>query len=79
MPKLIEVPIDKNIPIPEFQTIVRTPGNPRNYKLPWEKMEVGDSFFCKRMISTTSNKGVRKGYIYLRRKVEGGHRVWRVK
>ncbi len=84
-----DVKVDKGVPVPD----ARAPGRPGKY--PWEKMEVGDSFFVAGCRSSKSSRG--SGTILnlsvprarypdrkwvSRKVVEGGVtgvRVWRVK
>ena len=67
--------IEKGVPMPRNGAGGRT-------KYPWDKMEVGDSFF----VPGTRNRGVNPGAASLRlspkkfamRKVDGGTRIWRI-
>ena len=68
------IKIDKGIPMPTRST----------EKYPFEKMEVGDSFFVPglgiRSVSTRVEDESRKsGRKFKSRSVEGGVRVWRIK
>jgi hypothetical protein len=70
--------IEKNIPLPG------------NHKYPWDKMNVGDSFFVPtengksesqhvQNVSGAAHKAAKKnGWKMTTRKVAGGARVWRL-
>jgi hypothetical protein len=72
------IEIEKNIPLPPE----------RHCKYPFEKLEIGDSFFiCGGKIgSISSSKGqfikttaIGKDRQFTCRQIEGGVRVWRIK
>lgn len=65
-----DVIIDKNIAMPK---------GGRRSKYPWREMEVGDSFFLPK--ATVSMGAANDRYAptkFIMRKVDGGHRVWRI-
>ena len=65
-----EFKIDKDIPIPDGK---------RNSIYPWNKMNIGDSFFIK--TKSISMGATNKRYSpkrFITRKVEDGYRVWRI-
>lgn len=80
----IMVKIEKGIEIPKKNT-----GSGRKYKFPWNKMEVGDSFFVKGDAKIQGRTCFQSAYRYKKRnspefgvsvrKVDGGIRVWRIK
>ena len=74
--------IEKNVPIPKPQVV----GRPSKY--PFEKMDVGDSFFVENQkhesvykLSVTISQATRrsrlKGKRFTVRQLDGGVRVWR--
>lgn len=68
------IAIEKGIPIPNS-------GAGRTPKYPWRTMEVGDSFFAEnvRNVSAMAAAAMRRtGLKFTVRKVEDGHRIWRV-
>lgn len=68
----MNIAIDKKIPIP-------TDGRTGMMKYPWERMEVGDSFFVpgRPRCGLAVPKSV-AGRKFTRRKTDGGMRVWRI-
>lgn len=69
------IEIDKNIPMPE-----RHHGNS---KWPWDEMEVGDSFLAEKAKHPSSvqipARLARNGFEVVKRREDGGVRVWRIK
>lgn len=68
------IQIEKNVVIPD---------KTKSSKYPWDKMNVGDSFFVADISITTLCAGAsinakRTGRKYTVRKVEGGAEVWRI-
>lgn len=70
--------IEKGIPVAEIQLV-----DPR---YPFEKMEVGDSFFVKHEGKSRNAVSAavyyyeqKLGRDFAQRKVEGGFRIWRIK
>ncbi|KKN74520.1 hypothetical protein LCGC14_0389370 [marine sediment metagenome] len=66
------VEIDKGIPLKEE--------NPKAgaRKYPYDQMVVGDSFFSKRSLaSSTKLAEKRTGFIFTQRAVARGYRIWR--
>jgi hypothetical protein len=74
-PKLIEedpFPVEKGVPIPLGRD-----------KYPWERLDVGDSFFVpgktlRSLATQTSYAGKRFGRRFRIRLVDGGVRIWRI-
>jgi hypothetical protein len=69
---MTKLKIEKNVPLPEQN----------RYEWPFEKMEVGDSFFMEGVKRTTIHATAYKAGVKLGRKFsvkieEGGFRVWR--
>ena len=71
-----EIKIDDGIPLP------KRPGGGRIAKYPWDRLEVGQSFFVptppKYLASMASAAGKKRGRRFSSRTVDGGVRVWRV-
>ena len=67
------ITIDKNIPLPR-----RNHNRIGKSKYPFDKMEVGDSFFCEGKAAAMSVHLANKRGGFTSRSVEGGTRVWRV-
>ncbi len=67
------VRIDKNVPIP-------TPCGRGRLEIPWESMEVGDSFATadKYIRAQAFRAGVKFGLKFTTRKTQEGIRVWRI-
>lgn len=68
------IEIERGIPMPQ-----KVRG--RDAKYPWEKMEVGDSFFVqgrKTFGNQASTRSLKDGKKYTTRKENGGVRVWRL-
>jgi|LakMenEpi03Aug12_release.lakeMendotaPanAssembly.Ray.scaffolds.fasta_scaffold3116757_2 hypothetical protein len=68
--------IDKGVPIPCSRL-----GRGRE-KYPWDKLEVGDSFWCDmkqiKLGTRASSAGKVRGWKFISRSENGGTRIWRV-
>jgi hypothetical protein len=65
--------IEKNIPLP-------TETRGRKSKYPWDKMEIGDSFYCasKGAYVLTARQQKVTSHKYACRRERDGFRVWRI-
>lgn len=80
-PEPLEPEVDRAIPLPTKEM--------SNYKYPFNKMKVGESFHvdcdgpsgktARRVRSAAANYGKRNGCKFITRAEEGGIRVWRLK
>jgi len=61
--------IEKGVPVPSFES-----------KYPFSKMEIGDSFFAKKisLAGSITCAEARLGYKFKQKFIDGGTRVWRV-
>lgn len=76
-----EIQIEKDIPVPSEN---RGGNRNRISKYPFDKMEVGDSFFvpgydCQQFSSRISTAQLRTGYTFTGRTSPEGVRIWRIK
>ena len=73
-----EIKVEKGVEIPPMKA---------HNKYPWDRLEVGDSFFVtltnrnehslRSSLAACANNRSRRGNKFIVRKVDGGFRVWR--